>query len=458
LEGTRYTVSDNWFDTQINKLPYELTNAQIHAINDIRKDLASGHPMNRLLQGDVGSGKTVIAGLGMAIVIQSGAQAALMAPTGILAEQHYQSMLNQFCNAVEDTAILEPSQVRLLTGDTSTSDRQEISEGLINGWIKLLIGTHALIEDPVKFQNLQMVVVDEQHRFGVKQRAALRMKGNNPHLLVMTATPIPRSLQLTIFGDLDVSLMDEMPAGRRPIETQIFFPMERERAYSLIHSQVDSGFQAFIIYPLVEQGENEETKAAVEEQQRLQQEIFPDLKVGLMHGRMKPDEKDSIMKAFKNKEYDILVSTSVVEVGIDIPNATVMLIEGANRFGLAQLHQFRGRVGRGTAQSYCILIPETEDAIENERLQVMTKTNDGFELAEQDLLQRGPGDFLGTRQAGFADLKMANLSNIRLIEQARNFAQQTFEQDPDLESEQHKLLRQALEHFWPVSDGVGDMS
>jgi len=458
LEGTRYTVSDNWFDTQINKLPYELTNAQIHAINDIRKDLASGHPMNRLLQGDVGSGKTVIAGLGMAIVIQSGAQAALMAPTGILAEQHYQSMLNQFCNAVEDTAILEPSQVRLLTGDTSTSDRQEISEGLINGWIKLLIGTHALIEDPVIFQNLQMVVVDEQHRFGVKQRAALRMKGNNPHLLVMTATPIPRSLQLTIFGDLDVSLMDEMPVGRRPIETQIFFPMERERAYSLIHSQVDSGFQAFIIYPLVEQGENEETKAAVEEQQRLQQEIFPEFKVGLMHGRMRADEKDSIMKAFKNQEYDILVSTSVVEVGIDIPNATVMLIEGANRFGLAQLHQFRGRVGRGTVQSFCILIPETEDAMENERLQVMTKTNDGFELAEQDLLQRGPGDFLGTRQAGFADLKMANLSNIRLIEQGRHFAQETFEKDPDLESEQHKLLRQALDHFWPATEGVGDMS
>jgi len=458
LDGARYTVSDEWFNDQINKLSYGLTNAQIHAISDIRKDLSSGHPMNRLLQGDVGSGKTVIAGLGMAIVIQNGAQAALMAPTGILAEQHYQSMIKQFCNSDEGPAILEPTQVRLLTGDTSASDRQEISEGLSSGWVKLLIGTHALIEDPVKFQNLQMVVVDEQHRFGVKQRAALRMKGNNPHLLVMTATPIPRSLQLTMFGDLDVSVMDEMPAGRQPIETQIFYPMERERAYSLIRSQVLSGFQAFIIYPLVEQGENEETKAAVEEQQRLQQEIFSELRVGLMHGRMKPDEKDTIMKAFKNKEYDILVSTSVVEVGIDIPNATVMLIEGANRFGLAQLHQFRGRVGRGSAQSYCILIPETEDAIENERLLVMTKTNDGFELAEHDLQQRGPGDFLGTRQAGFADLKMANLSNIRLIEQARNFAQQTFEQDPDLESEQHKLLRQALEHFWPVSDGVGDMS
>lgn len=458
LDSARFTVSDEWFNDQINKLPYGLTNAQIHAISDIRKDLTSGHPMNRLLQGDVGSGKTVIAGLGMAIVIQNGAQAALMAPTGILAEQHYQSMIKQFCNSDEGPAILEPTQVRLLTGDTSTSDRQEISEGLSSGWVKLLIGTHALIEDPVKFQNLQMVVVDEQHRFGVKQRAALRMKGNNPHLLVMTATPIPRSLQLTIFGDLDVSVMDEMPAGRQPIETQIFYPMERERAYSLIRSQVLSGFQAFIIYPLVEQGENEETKAAVEEQQRLQQEIFSELRVGLMHGRMKPDEKDTIMKAFKNKEYDILVSTSVVEVGIDIPNATVMLIEGANRFGLAQLHQFRGRVGRGSAQSYCILIPETEDAIENERLLVMTKTNDGFELAEHDLQQRGPGDFLGTRQAGFADLKMANLSNIRLIEQARNFAQQTFEQDPDLESEQHKLLRQALEHFWPVSNGVGDMS
>jgi ATP-dependent DNA helicase RecG len=345
-----------------------------------------------------------------------------------------------------------------LIGDTPQSERDEILSGLQNGEIKLLIGTHALIEDPVNFNHLQLVIVDEQHRFGVRQRAALRNKGNNPHLLVMTATPIPRSLQLTVFGDLDVSVMDEMPAGRQSIETHILYPMERERAYTLIKSQVQQGFQAFVIYPLVEQGDREETRAAVEEQQRLQADIFPKLKVGLMHGRMRPEEKDQTMRAFRDKEFDILVSTSVVEVGVDIPNATVMVIEGANRFGLAQLHQFRGRVGRGTAQSYCILIPETEDAVDNERLVVMTQTNDGFVLAEKDLQQRGPGDFLGTRQSGFIDLKMANLSNIHLIEKARKFAQQVFTSDPTLDAPEHALMRSAMQHFWPVADGKGDMS
>jgi ATP-dependent DNA helicase RecG len=459
LEGTPYPVSDVWVEQRLKALPYELTNAQRRTLDEMRADIASSHPMNRLLQGDVGSGKTVVAMLGMAMVIEHGTQAALMAPTGILAEQHYRTLsrlLSEPANGVP--AFLEPGQVRLLTGDTSKTDRKEILAGLQSGVIKCLIGTHALLEDPVAFYNLQMVVVDEQHRFGVEQRAALRNKGYNPHLLVMTATPIPRSLQLTVFGDLDVSIMDEMPKGRLPIQTIIAFPNERGSVYTRVRKEVASGGQVFIIYPLVEQGENEETKAAVEEQQRLQSEIFPDLRVGLVHGRLKPAEKDAVMLGFRERQYDILVSTSVVEVGVDIPNATMMVIEGANRFGLAQLHQFRGRVGRGEIQSLCVLIPETDDAAENERLLVMTQTNDGFLLAEKDLQQRGPGDFLGTRQAGFTDLHMANLADIKLIAKARKIAENIYEKDPDLSQPENRLLRQAVYQFWPALGGTGDMS
>lgn len=459
LVGHPYIVSDEWLENWLASLPYPLTEAQKRSINEIRRDLGKSHPMNRLLQGDVGSGKTIVAVLGMAMVIQSGAQAALMAPTGILAEQHYQTIKNLLTTSQQDqAAFLEEGQVRLLTGDTNQSDRNEIFAGLENGYVKLLIGTHALIEDPVTFQNLQMVVVDEQHRFGVAQRAALRNKGDNPHLLVMTATPIPRSLQFTIFGDLDVSIMDELPAGRIPIQTVIAFPTERERVYYNIRMQVEKGYQAFIIYPLVEAGENEEIKAAVDEQVRLQQEIFPDLKVGLVHGRMRPSEKDQVMLAFREKEFDILVSTSVVEVGVDIPNATVMVIEGANHFGLSQLHQFRGRVGRGDAQSYCFLIPDSDDTVENVRLQVMTETDDGFKLAEVDLEQRGPGDFLGTRQAGAIDLKMASLADLPLIKEARDIAERMLEEDPELEEVENMSLKDALEKFWPQTDGAGDVS
>jgi ATP-dependent DNA helicase RecG len=343
-----------------------------------------------------------------------------------------------------------------LLGDTSETEKSEIRAGLTNGTIKLVVGTHALIEDPIEFDQLQLAVIDEQHRFGVAQRSALRAKGNNPHLLVMTATPIPRSLSLTIYGDLDLSVMDEMPAGRKPVETHVLAPLERERAYSFIKGQIEQGFQAFIIYPLVEKGDKEEALAAVEERDRLQQEVFPNLKLGLLHGRLKQEEKDQVMNAFRNGEYHILVSTSVVEVGVDVPNATVMLVEGANRFGLAQLHQFRGRVGRGMAQSYCLLIPESDDAVENERLQVMAETNDGFVLAERDLEQRGPGDFLGTRQAGFAELRMANLSNVRLIEKARLLASQLMEQDPEIKSPEYADLLTTLNRFW--GDGRGDIS
>jgi len=459
MSGEPYPVTDAWLKARIDSLPYELTGAQLRTIDEIRKDVSSPHPMNRLLQGDVGSGKTIVALVGMAMVISHGAQAAFMAPTGILAEQHYQTSLRLMTEPRgKQPAFLEPGQVRILTGDTSQSDRKEIAKGLKTGYIKLLIGTHALIEDPVRFQNLQMAVVDEQHRFGVAQRAALRNKGDNPHLLVMTATPIPRSLQLTVFGGLDVSVMDEMPKGRIPITTSIAFPAERERVYDRIRDEVELGHQAFIIYPLVEAGENEEVKAAVEEQERLQKEVFPELRVGLVHGRLKPAEKDAVMLRFRQGDFDILVSTSVVEVGVDIPNATIMIIEGANRFGLAQLHQFRGRVGRGDAPSHCFLIPDTEDIAENKRLMIMTQTNDGFILAEQDLKDRGPGDFLGTRQAGFSEFKMASLADVRLIHLAREVAEEVLEADPALELAEHLPLRQAVAKILPSTDGDGDVS
>lgn len=453
-EGTAqvFQAPDEWLGEQITRLPFTLTQAQQKVLDEVRADLASGHPMNRLLQGDVGSGKTIIAALGIGIVTREGAQAALMAPTSILAEQHFRNLTNVLAN----NSLLKPEEVRLLVGDTPEAEKQEIRAGLESGSLRVVIGTHALLEDPVTFKNLHMVVVDEQHRFGVAQRSILRSKGDNPHLLVMTATPIPRSLALTVYGDLDLSVMDEMPAGRIPIETHVLHPLERERAYQLIRSQVEAGHQAFIIYPLVERGERDEGKAAVEEHFRLKSEVFQKYQLGLLHGRLRPEEKDDVMRRFRDGEYQILVSTSVVEVGVDVPNATVMMIEGANRFGLAQLHQFRGRVGRGSSQSYCLLIPETEDSLENERLAAMEETNDGFVLAERDLDQRGPGDFLGTRQSGFAELRMANLSDVRLIEKARLQASSLFERDPDLTETENADLAKTFQKFWGV--GRGDIS
>jgi ATP-dependent DNA helicase RecG len=301
------------------------------------------------------------------------------------------------------------------------------------------------------------VVIDEQHRFGVDQRAALRSKGTNPHLLVMTATPIPRSLALTLYGDLDLSIMNEMPAGRQPVSTYVLRPQERERAFTLLRGQIKADKQAFIIYPLVEESEKIEARAAVDDYETLSKDVFPDLRLGLLHGRMRPDEKDDVMLKFRDRKYDILVSTTVVEVGVDVPNATVMIIEGADRFGLAQLHQLRGRVGRGSDQSYCLLIPTHEDATENERLQAMSESNDGFVLAERDLQQRGPGEFLGTRQSGYASgLRMASITDVQLIEKARLEAQKLFELDPDLSRPEDALLAEAFERFW--GDGKGDVS
>lgn len=457
LTSTVYTVEDEWLNSRVNALPYKLTDAQTKSLSDIRKDLSSGHPMNRLLQGDVGSGKTIIASLAIEIVSHSGqAQSAFLAPTSILAQQHYNTLLKTLAGSTESRSDFHPDDICLLIGDTPETEKNEIRQKLADGQIKVIIGTHALLEEPVIFKNLQLVIIDEQHRFGTEQRAILRAKGNSPHLMVMTATPIPRSLALTMYGDLDISVIDEMPVGRLPVETHVLFPSERERAYTLIRSQIEQGYQAFIIYPLIDKGEKEEAKAAVDDQERLQKEVFPQFKVGLLHGRMKQTEKDQVMQDFRDGKFPILVSTTVIEVGVDIPNATVMLIEGAERFGLAQLHQLRGRVGRSDMKSYCLLIPGTDDHVENERLSAMAETNNGFILAERDLQQRGPGEFLGERQSGFAQFKMASLSDIHLIEKAREQAQLLYEIDPELSAMEHQSLKKNMDFFW--NNLPGDIS
>ncbi len=452
--GQVFDSPDDWINSRVKQLPFQLTKAQIKALTQIREDLRSGHPMNRLLQGDVGSGKTVIAALAALIVIRQGAQAAFMAPTSILAEQHFQS-LKKLLGVNPDE--VKENEISLLIGSTPEDQKEQIRKKLSQGEIKLVIGTHALLQEPVEFQNLQLAIVDEQHRFGVEQRGTLRQKGNNPHLLVMTATPIPRSLALTTFGDLELSVIDELPPGRLPVETHVLYPREIERAYSLVRRQADNGNQAFIIYPLVEESDKSDEKAAVEEFDRLQKEIFPTYSLGLLHGQMRPDEKESVMTLFRDKEIQILVSTSVVEVGVDIPGATVMLVEGAHRFGLAQLHQFRGRVGRSDQKSYCILIPGSAEEVENQRLQAMVETNDGFVLAEKDLEIRGPGQFLGTRQSGYTELKLASITDLKLVEQARQHASDLFRQDPELSQEKHQKLALAVNQFWTQKNS-GDIS
>ena len=454
--ANKFAMDDQILQKQINLLPFKLTDAQMNSFIEIRKDLNSGKQMNRLLQGDVGAGKTVVARLAIEIVIRHGAQAAIMAPTSILAQQHFQNFKNMLLDSEGRNVILKNDEIALLIGDTPEKEKEQIRQKLESGGIKLIIGTHALIEEPINFKWLQLVVIDEQHRFGVAQRALLRSKGDNPHLLIMSATPIPRSLALTIYGDLDLSIIDEMPSGRLSIETHLLSPNERGRAYKLIESQINKGNQAFIIYPLVEGDEEQMRNAAVNEYHRLKESIFPQMKIGLIHGRLRQNEKDAIMQKFRENKLNILVSTSVIEVGLDIPNATVVLIEGANRFGLAQLHQIRGRVGRGREKSYCLLIPDIESNYENERLSAMIETNDGFKLAEYDLKQRGPGDFLGTRQSGFLGLKLASLSELSLIERARIQAQKIFDQDPLFKMPEHTRLLDELKIHWPT--GFGDLS
>jgi len=447
-------VSDEWLSAALGGLPYTLTGAQLRAIEAIRADLAESVPMNRLLQGDVGAGKTVVAAIAMYIAIANGAQAAIMAPTSILAEQHYKGISRLLSGLPGGGGV----HVRLLTSATPSAERAEILEALANGNIHLLIGTHSLIQGDVNFARLGLAVIDEQHRFGVEQRGALRGKGTNPHVLVMTATPIPRTLALTMYADLDLTVLDEMPPGRTPIQTMVIEPRYRERAYSFINAHLDRERQAFIVYPLVEASESDtmsEVKSAVEEYERLQKDIFPNRRLGLLHGRLSQAQKDSVMGAFSRGELDVLVSTSVVEVGIDVPNANVILIEGANRFGLAQLHQFRGRVGRGEHASFCLLVPDDSD-LENPRLLAMAETTDGFKLAEMDWQQRGAGELLGTRQSGGSPELFGSM-DIRLVESAQLEAKTLFEEDPTLSQSEHQGLRAHVDTRFAPSENA-DMS
>jgi ATP-dependent DNA helicase RecG len=384
----------------------------------------------------------------------------MMAPTEILAEQHYRGLSQLFAGL---TVQERPVRVALLTGNVKGAERAATLRGLAAGEIDIAVGTHALIQEGVDFRRLGLAIIDEQHRFGVRQRAMLRNKATSdsegqepaPHLLVMTATPIPRTLSLTVFGDLDVSVIDEMPPGRQPIKTRWLLSKERERAYSFVRRQVEAGRQAFIIYPLVEESESLSAKAAVPEYEQLCQEVFPQLRLGLLHGRMKSAEKDAVMQAMQRGDIDILVATSVVEVGIDIPNATAIVIEDAERFGLAQLHQFRGRVGRGEHPSYCILISDATTPNAAERLHALEQSQDGFALAEKDLQLRGPGDYFGTRQSGLPDLKMAQLSDLRTLEMAREEAARLLHLDPDLSMPEHLALARKARQFWR---GEGDTS
>lgn len=407
------------------QLPFQLTNAQERVIQEILQDLQQPQPMQRLVQGDVGSGKTVVAVMAMLAAIEAGYQAALMAPTEVLAEQHYQKLLHWL------TPLHIP--VELLTGSTKASQRRQILAQLSTGEIPLVVGTHALIQEDVNFQHLGLVVIDEQHRFGVGQRSLLQQKGMEPHVLTMTATPIPRTLALTIHGDLDVSQIDELPPGRQTIKTTVIPGSQRHFAYDLIRREVVQGRQAYIILPLIEESEKLEAKAAIAEYQKLQEMTFKNCRLGLLHGRQTAAEKDAALRAFRDGETQILVSTTVVEVGVDVPNATVMMIENAERFGLAQLHQLRGRVGRGSHQSYCILVTQGKGEDTQQRLNVLTQSQDGFFIAEMDLRLRGPGEILGTRQAGLPDLALASLIEDQdILETARQAAERLIQENPEL--------------------------
>jgi ATP-dependent DNA helicase RecG len=428
------------------KLPYRLTTAQERVIAEIKKDMTGDRPMNRLVQGDVGCGKTIVAMIAALTAVENGYQACLMAPTEILAAQHYKN--------IETLALPLGIMVRHLVGGLRKKAKESILAEIGSGTAGIVVGTHALIEQNVQFKHLGLAIIDEQHRFGVMQRSTLTSKGYEPDVLVMTATPIPRTLALTVYGDLDVSVIDEMPPGRSPIVTRIYFEPRRREAYQFLDEEIKKGRQVYVVYPLVEETEKSDLKAATEMAAHIQKDIFPNWKVGLLHGRMKADEKEAAMSAFKANETHILISTTVIEVGVDVPNATVMVIEHPERFGLAQLHQLRGRVGRGGHQSYCILMGPrmfADDA--RERLNAFARTTDGFKIAEEDLRMRGPGEFLGTRQSGLPDLHAANIiRDADLLEKARSEAFELIRQDAGLT--QYPQLRDALWRRWQGKLGL----
>ncbi len=443
FEGFVFKQVGHYFNTFYKEcLTFDLTNAQKRVLREIRGDVGSGHQMNRLLQGDVGSGKTIIAVFSMLLAKDNGFQACMMAPTEILATQHYEKISKQ----------LEPLglQVEFLSGSTKSAQRKRILNDLQNGQVDILIGTHALIEDNVVFNKLGLVVIDEQHRFGVEQRARLWRKSGTipPHILVMTATPIPRTLAMTLYGDLDVSVIDELPSGRKPIVTTHFYEKDRLKVFGFMQKQIAEGRQVYVVYPLIQESETMDLLDLQAGYEAIERSFPPPTySIGVVHGRMKAEEKDFIMEHFKKNEIQILLSTTVIEVGIDVPNATVMVIENAERFGLSQLHQLRGRVGRGGNQSYCILMSKYELSNEGrKRLDAMVETNDGFEIANFDLQLRGPGDIQGTRQSGMLDFKIADLTkDEKLVAYTRSYAQQILEKDPDLSLPEHARLAETLQ-------------
>lgn len=453
--GIRFNVESALARRLVDALPFRLTGAQVRVIREITGDMASPRPLNRLLQGDVGSGKTIVALICILIAMDNGYQSAFMAPTEILAEQHYRTL----CSLLDGI----PVNVRFLVGGQKSRLRKDVLEDARNGTANIVVGTHALFEKEVGFHRLGFVVIDEQHRFGVMQRASLRRKGENPDVLVMTATPIPRTLSLTLYGDLDVSVIDELPPGRKPVRTAVMPDTDREKAYGFVREQVAAGRQAYFVYPLIEESEKIDLKAAVEHFEHLRGHVFPDFRLGLLHGRMESAEKEAVMASLKEGKIQILVATTVIEVGIDVPNASVMVIENAERFGLAQLHQLRGRVGRGASQSHCLLLAQAwvaqrvrrggvpsapgddQRAGAVQRLATMVGTTDGFRIAEKDLELRGPGDFFGTRQSGIPEFRIADiLLDSRTLEAARQDAFAIIDADPHLQQPGHRVLSDAL--------------
>lgn len=437
-----FPVKETWLTEEIiERLPYSLTNAQLNAWHEIERDLAGRTMMSRLVQGDVGSGKTILAFLAMFLVADNGYQAALMAPTEVLARQHYEG----FLKLMEEQGLSFPTV--LLTGSDTAKEKRIAYERIASGEAAIIIGTHALIQEKVEYANLALVITDEQHRFGVKQREALTTRGNPPNVLVMSATPIPRTLAIILYGDLDISVIDELPAKRLPIKNCVVNTSYRPKAYSFIEKQVRQGRQAYVICPMVEESEGMDAENVLDYTQKLKENLPSDIQIEYLHGKMKPKEKNRVMESFAAGEIQVLVSTTVVEVGVNVPNATVMMVENAERFGLAQLHQLRGRVGRGEYQSYCIFIQGNQDQI-SKRLEILNKSNDGFYIAGEDLKLRGPGDLFGIRQSGDMEFRIGDIYNdSTILKEASEAAEEILSLDPELDLEQHRSLRERMEHY-----------